>query len=300
MNMNVLPEAILPQDMQRVPLNCEVTDTLPDDALPPYAAMLAAYHRAHAAELRACIADLPVQPGDTVLDMACGDGTYALWLAERVGHTGTVLGVDLAPAFLRIAVRKAITSAWHKVLHFQRGTIDHLPFADHTFDMIWCGQSLGSLPDPVATLTELQRIVRRDGTVAVLENDILHHVLIPWPPDLELTIRQAQLRAAQVSNTDLTKFSVGRHLRAAFRAAGFTACTITPYTATRHAPLDADEYTYLAWYFQDIKTRIWSYIPATDRVRFERLLDPQSPTCLLHRADFAVTYIDLLACGCKG
>ena len=69
---------------ESVSFGSEVGRGLGEDELPPYAAMLAAFHRGHAAELRAMIADLPLRPGDQVLDMACGDGAYTCWLAERV------------------------------------------------------------------------------------------------------------------------------------------------------------------------------------------------------------------------
>src|SRR5690242_10059537 len=81
------------------------------DGLPTYAPMLAAYHRAHAAELRAMIAELPLRLGDRVLDMACGAGTYSVWLAERVGPHGTVVGVDISPAYLARARVRANDSA---------------------------------------------------------------------------------------------------------------------------------------------------------------------------------------------
>src|SRR5262245_60112589 len=59
--------------------------------LPAYAPMLAAYQRAHAAELRVMIADLPLRVGDHVLDMACGAGVYSVWLAEHIAPHGTVV-----------------------------------------------------------------------------------------------------------------------------------------------------------------------------------------------------------------
>ena len=71
--------------------------------LPGYAPTLLAYHRAFERELRELIAGLPLRPGDRVLDLACGDGVYAHWLAERLGEGGRVLAVDLSPAFLELA-----------------------------------------------------------------------------------------------------------------------------------------------------------------------------------------------------
>jgi SAM-dependent methyltransferase len=281
------------------PLNREVGRDLPADALPPYAPMLAAYHRAHAAELRRCIDDLPVQRGDSILDMACGDGTYARWLAERVGLRGQVVGVDIALAYLEIARQQASTSPFAAVLHFEQASIEELPFADGQFDLVWCGQSLSSLPDPLETLRALRRVVRPGGIVAILENDPLHQLIIPWPPDLELAIRQAQLQSVEATEEGAQPFDIGRQLGVIFQAAGFASWHTAAYTTTRQAPLSHDEQTYLSWYFQDVRARVWPTIAPRERARFDQLLNPQSATCLFAQPGFFVTYIDLMVWGMR-
>ncbi len=51
------------------------------------------------------LADL--KPGERVLDLGCGAGNLALAAARRVGDSGAVVGVDLAPGMVRVAVAKA-------------------------------------------------------------------------------------------------------------------------------------------------------------------------------------------------
>jgi cyclopropane fatty-acyl-phospholipid synthase-like methyltransferase len=80
-------------------------------SVPPYEAMLDAYHRAFATELRAMIAGLPIEAGQTILDLACGDGVYSPWLAERVGPSGRVVAVDRVREYLAIAREKARKSS---------------------------------------------------------------------------------------------------------------------------------------------------------------------------------------------
>ncbi len=50
---------------------------------------------------------LGVQPGERVLDIGCGPGTTAIELATRVGPDGEVVGVDISPAMLAAATRRA-------------------------------------------------------------------------------------------------------------------------------------------------------------------------------------------------
>jgi ubiquinone/menaquinone biosynthesis C-methylase UbiE len=267
--------------------------------LPEYAPMLAAYHRAHAAELRAIIGDLPVRSGDHVLDMPCGDGAYTVLLAEKVGSCGSVVGVDLSESYLAMARAHADQSAVAALSCFQAGDIAALPFADNTFDLIWCAQSMHSLPDPLGALRELRRVVRPGGTVSVFENDTLHQILLPWPAELELAVRQAQLRWLGARAPTAAKFFIGRDLRSTFTAAGLKNSIVTPYTSVRHAPLSADERSYLAWYFAYLGIQAQPYIQPDTGAWFERLLDPTSADYLLDQPDFYVMYVDIVARGVK-
>ena len=230
----------------------EVGQGLADDELPAYAPMLAAYQRSHARELREMIGALPLRPGDRVLDMACGAGVYSRWLAERVGPRGLVAGVDISRAFLDQARAHAAGAGR---LAWQIGDIAGLPFADGAFDLAWGAQSMYSLPDPLAALRELARVTRPGGTVAVFENDMMHHLLLPWPAEIELAVRQAQLQSVQATASEPAKFFIGRELCAVFAEAGLRDCRVQPYSAVRQAPLSPDERRYLAGYLHDLGER---------------------------------------------
>src|SRR4051812_38665309 len=122
---------------------------MPDSPIPSYEPMLAAYHRAFAPELRAMVGTLPLSEGQAVLDMACGDGVYSPWLAERVGPTGRVVAVDVMPEYLDLARKTAASSPLASIIEFTAAPIESLPFDEATFDLCWCAQSFYSLPDPV-------------------------------------------------------------------------------------------------------------------------------------------------------
>lgn len=269
------------------------------DDVPSYAPMLAAYQRAHASELRAMIADLPIRPGDRVLDMACGEGAYTCMLAERVGKRGMVSGVDISPAYLALARRQADCAPNRGAISFQTGDIEALPFDDNTFDLVWCAQSMYSLPDPIAALRELRRVTRPGGRVAIFENDTLHQMVLPWPAELELAVRAAQLRSLNATTPDSAPFFIGRELCKTFAAADLPGCVVRPYTITRQAPLSADERNYLAWYLEDLGSRACQHLAADARDIFEQMLDPTSRRWMLDRPDFYVIYINLVACATK-
>jgi len=263
--------------------------------LPAYAPMLAAYQRGHAAELRAMIAALPLQHGDRVLDMACGEGVYTCWLAERVGPNGRVHGVDISAAYLALARERAAATAQRDIMSFQTGNIDSLPFDDDTFDLVWCAQSMYTLPDSERALRELRRVTRPGGTVAIFENDTLHQLVLPWPAELELAVRAAQIRSINETTPSSAKFFIGRDLCRSFAAADLPNCLVTPYTIVRQAPLTDDETYYLTWYLEDLGSRARAYLAPDARALFDQLLDPTSSRCLFDRPDFYVIYINLVA-----
>lgn len=264
------------------------------DEIPPYAPMLMAYQRAYAAELRAMLADLPLRRGDRVLDMACGAGVYTGWLAERAGPGGRVYGVDISAAYLALA-RGQPRSARQAPISFQRGSIDALPFGDHTFDLVWCAQSMQSLPDPTSALRELRRVTRPGGTIAIFENDSLHQLILPWPAELELTVRAAQLRALNEALPSSAPYFIGRELCKVFAAADLPGCTVKPYTTLRQAPLSDDAVAYLTLYLTEVGERAHPHLAPDARELLGQLLDPSSERWLFGRPDFYVISINMVA-----
>lgn len=269
------------------------------DEVPSYASVLEVFHQEHGAELRAMIADLQLAPDAHVLDMACGAGAYTRWIAEELGPHGRVVGVDLSAAYLERAKAAAAHVPNAKQISFLTGDVSDLPFEDNTFDVVWCAQSLYSLPSPLGALRELRRVVKPGGRVAVFENDTFHQVILPWPPRLELAVRQAQLQSLSLSYPAAAKFFIGRQFCSVFAEAELRDCTIKSYTTVRHAPLSVGEKRYISAYLQDIQSRAHAYLQPDMQRWFEQLVDPASPLYLLHQPDFFVTYIDLVACGVK-
>ncbi|MFJ9720459.1 methyltransferase domain-containing protein [Streptomyces sp. NPDC101213] len=70
-------------------------------------------------------------PGQTVLDAGCGPGTDLPALAERVGDTGTVIGVDLDPRMLE---RAREHTAGLRAVDLREGDVHALPVASGTVD----------------------------------------------------------------------------------------------------------------------------------------------------------------------
>jgi ubiquinone/menaquinone biosynthesis C-methylase UbiE len=106
-----------------------------------------------------------VQPGERVLDVACGTGIVARHVAPRVGAQGTVIGLDLNPGMLRVgraaAERDGLAIGW------RADPAEHLPFPDGSFDLIVCQFGLMFFTDRHKALTEMHRVLDARGRVAV-------------------------------------------------------------------------------------------------------------------------------------
>jgi demethylmenaquinone methyltransferase/2-methoxy-6-polyprenyl-1,4-benzoquinol methylase len=101
-----------------------------------------------------------VQPGDRVLDAACGTGDLAL-AAEREG--GIVTGLDFSSRMLERARRKSDTVTWVE------GDLLALPFEDGSFDAATIGFGVRNATDLDVALAELCRVLRPGGRLAILE-----------------------------------------------------------------------------------------------------------------------------------
>ena len=100
--------------------------------------------------------------GETALDVGCGTGLVTHLLAAKVGKKGSVVGIDLSARMLDLARPKA-----HPNTTFMTLSAEHVPFRDQSFDLVTYGQSLPYLADPIGSLEETLRLLRKKGRVAL-------------------------------------------------------------------------------------------------------------------------------------
>jgi ubiquinone/menaquinone biosynthesis C-methylase UbiE len=106
-----------------------------------------------------------LQPGERVLDVACGTGLVSFRVAEAVGARGAVVGTDISGEMVEAARRSAAERDVDNA-SFERSDAEALPFADATFDAAVCGLGLMYVSDPVKALCEMRRLLRPGGRAA--------------------------------------------------------------------------------------------------------------------------------------
>ncbi len=108
-----------------------------------------------------------LRPGQTVLDLACGEGPVAWLAAPRVRPGGRVVGVDQSEQALQVA-RNLVASAGVSEIELQVGRAEALEFPDETFDAVFCKFGLELCESPAHVLDEITRVLKPGGRVAVM------------------------------------------------------------------------------------------------------------------------------------
>jgi ubiquinone/menaquinone biosynthesis C-methylase UbiE len=108
-------------------------------------------------------ANLP--SGAVILDVACGTGELERLLAAENPHQ-QIVGVDLSEQMLTKARQKL-----HAFPHvkFQQATARSLPFPDRSFDVVISANSFHYFDDPLESLQEMQRVLKPDGRLVLLD-----------------------------------------------------------------------------------------------------------------------------------
>jgi arsenite methyltransferase len=108
--------------------------------------------------------------GERVVDVGCGAGIDSLIAARMSGETGQVVGVDMTPAMLEKAKGSAAAAKLLNV-EFRAGYGESVPVPDAWADVVISNGALNLMPDKVAVLREMARVLKPNGRLQL--GDIL-------------------------------------------------------------------------------------------------------------------------------
>jgi ubiquinone/menaquinone biosynthesis C-methylase UbiE len=106
-----------------------------------------------------------IQPGERVLDLACGTGVVARLAAAKTGTVGHVTGFDLNADML--AVARSLPPPPGAAIQWVQGSAVAMDLAGASFDVIVCQQGFQFFPDQPAALREMRRVLVPGGRVCI-------------------------------------------------------------------------------------------------------------------------------------
>ena len=161
-------------------------------------------------------------PGSKILEAGCGTGAQTRILANN-NHKCRFVSVDISGESLAAAERlmqeENITN-----VEFQTADIFNLAYEDETFDHVFICFVLEHLADPKSALSSLKRVLKRGGTITVIEGDHGSAYYHPRSVAAQTTIQCLIDIQASLKGNSL----IGRELYPLLVSAGFRDCSISP------------------------------------------------------------------------
>ncbi|MCI0539859.1 MAG: methyltransferase domain-containing protein [Verrucomicrobiales bacterium] len=194
---------------------------------------------------------LQAHEGCQLLDVGCGTGDDVRALAQVVGRTGRVVGVDNSATMLVEAQKRALGLALP--VEYYLGDAHHLEFADCTFDGCRSERLLLLLDNPYQALMEMVRVTRPNGWIVAVEAD--------WETFILAADNQPVTRKVMNLICDTIKNGwIGRNLPPYFRAQGLTDIEIITDTML------LTDYTFV--------DQVWGLQTTVQRAKAEGIITP--------------------------
>jgi ubiquinone/menaquinone biosynthesis C-methylase UbiE len=104
-----------------------------------------------------------IEPGQTVLDHACGAGMDLLLAAKKVGPTGKAIGVDMTTGMRENARSAAEKAGLSDIVDIREGLYEELPVEDESVDVVISNGVINLAPDKEKVFKEIYRVLKPGG-----------------------------------------------------------------------------------------------------------------------------------------
>lgn len=174
---------------------------------------------------RVLLAIAAPKPGQRVLDLACGTGIVTRQLAQSVGDSGEIVGLDVSEDMLDVARKSPGTDGGP--IHWVRGDACAIDADYGYFDLVVCQQGFQFFPDKAAAAREMLRVLDDTGRVVVaVWKGLDHHPVFR-------ALFEAEAGHLDVPVNELAvPFSLGdpAALQQIFSSAGFARVEVTEHS----------------------------------------------------------------------
>lgn len=170
-----------------------------------------------------------LQPGEKVLETACGTGLVSFRIAEILKPDGKVIATDISDGMIEIAKSEAEKKDIRNV-DFLRMDAENLELEADTFDAAICSLGLMYVPDPVESLKEMNRVLKTgERAVVAIWGE---RKKCGWADIFPIVDKRV---ASDVCPLFFQQ-GTGNTLERSFEKAGFEEIEVERFSATLHYP----------------------------------------------------------------
>ncbi len=109
-----------------------------------------------------------IKPGQTVLDLGCGPGTFSIAMAKMVGESGRVIAVDIQEEMLQIVRKKAAQQGLESRIITHKSGQDRIGLSEKV-DFALAFYMVHEVPNAKAFLKEIASVLKPNGKLLIVE-----------------------------------------------------------------------------------------------------------------------------------
>jgi ubiquinone/menaquinone biosynthesis C-methylase UbiE len=167
-----------------------------------------------------------LKAGTRIADIGCGSGIITEYLANEVGASGLVVGIENSEKIFNIA--KTRTAKYNQVQIIKNDACNLVEIKDNSFDLVYARFLLQHLPDPSKLLIEAKRVLKASGKLIVMDaDDSLFHMT---------TYHQEMAQFLSEASKGQTKYggdrNIGHKIPCMLFDAGYSNINTSVYTFT--------------------------------------------------------------------
>ncbi|MFM8332309.1 MAG: class I SAM-dependent methyltransferase [Candidatus Methylumidiphilus sp.] len=255
---------------------------------------LDAHFEAMRPEYEQMLHQVGIAPGWTVFDAGCGGGSYLPLLAELVGASGRIVASDVAAENVRQVSHRIQNLKFICPVDVCVANVVALPFADASFDALWCAAVTQYLSDAEVRMTfrEFKRVVKPGGLIAIKEADFTGFQFGPF--STTAILRCLTEMSARVGTDVVQGYAINprgtvrsTEFAAMLRALGLERIASRTVLCERRHPLTSAERRFCRSVFSlmgELNPHL--NLPDTEKEQWRALKHVDSPRHILHSEAF--------------